>query len=421
MTTRGMKFKDVCSAKCLSLSRTKTNPLLEDRSWLYEQRIIKERAYEDISEELDIPVASLKKHLAKFNIPKRNFNGDRNFDVQEILADKETLVKLYETNSATSIADKLDVSTDLVLKWLGRHDIEMKPGNYWPRKFVKISEPEQEIADFIKSIYDGTVIQGNRSILGGREIDIYLPELNLGFEYNGLYYHCEKWHGSLYHHKKIVDAAAKGVTIYNIWSDSYREKAEIWKSRIRYMLGACERTEYARKCHIKSIDRKEKDDFLNDNHLQGKDRSKFKYGLFLDDELLSVMTFSKCRFGKKYDHELVRYACAKNVNVVGGFSKLLKHFTRQHDGSIVSYADLSYSKGDVYEKNGFDLVKTYKSGYVYSKNWEVSHNRMNFTKVAMRKRFPNFNFTTNTEIKMAHELGYYRVYGCGMKTYVLAK
>ena len=58
---------------------------------------------------------------------------------------------------------------------------------------------EKELLEFIKSIYSGEIIQSYRD---GLEIDIYLPELKLGFEFNGLYWHSEIYKDKMYHLNK---------------------------------------------------------------------------------------------------------------------------------------------------------------------------------------------------------------------------
>lgn len=49
---------------------------------------------------------------------------------------------------------------------------------------------EKEVLNFIKSFYKGEIIENYRD---GFEIDIYIPGLNIGFEFNGLYWHSDKF------------------------------------------------------------------------------------------------------------------------------------------------------------------------------------------------------------------------------------
>ena len=122
---------------------------------------------------------------------------------------------------------------------------------------------------------------------------------------------------------------------------------------------------YARKCEKVILNTHQKNSFLNENHIQGEDKSKVKLGLLYGGELICLMTFCKSRFNNNYEWELSRFANKKGVNVVGGFSKLLNWFRENYDGNIVSYADRRYSNGNVYLKNGFEIIRVNSPSYYY--------------------------------------------------------
>jgi len=75
------------------------------------------------------------------------------------------------------------------------HEYGVRYGNFHtgrrcPFCCGKISKGEIEVGDFIGVIYDGPILRNDRTVLPyNLEIDIYLPELGLGIEYNGEYYH----------------------------------------------------------------------------------------------------------------------------------------------------------------------------------------------------------------------------------------
>lgn len=52
----------------------------------------------------------------------------------------------------------------------------------------RVSKPEQAVADFVKSL-DFDIEQSNRTRLGGLELDIYIPSIDTGIEFNGTYWH----------------------------------------------------------------------------------------------------------------------------------------------------------------------------------------------------------------------------------------
>lgn len=160
---------------------------------------------------------------------------------------------------------------------------------------------------------------------------------------------------------------------------------------------------------IREVDKTTKKIFLNENHLQGNDRSTFAYGLWKDDTLIALMTFCRSRYTKNHTWELSRFCVRGGYSCSGGFSRLLKHFSSMHDGDIISYADFSRSDGMVYEKNGFELIKRNPPSYAYvNLNKSIQrHHRSNFTK----KRLGISGDVTEHDHMIS--LGYNKIFDCG--------
>ena len=98
-------------------------------------------------------------------------------------------------------------------------------------------------------------------------------------------------------------------------------KKDIVKNKIKNILGLNTKKIYARDCIIREVSAAEKDAFLEINHIQGKDTCCIREGLFYQDELVAVMTFSKPRISlsgtkDKYEYELSRFATS--INITGG-------------------------------------------------------------------------------------------------------
>jgi len=169
-----------------------------------------------------------------------------------------------------------------------------------------------------------------------------------------------------------------GYTKINIWEDLWLISKDIVMSRLNSLFGLNHRIP-ARVCIIKRIEKKEAENFLNQNHLQKFVNAKLKYGLFLplkyyrllpdslekineNERLIGVMTFSN---PKNYyfenntiaSFELVRFATLMNFNIQGAFTKFLKHFI--HDkkpGNIMTYVDKDWSDGLNFHKFGFEII-----------------------------------------------------------------
>jgi hypothetical protein len=224
---------------------------------------------------------------------------------------------------------------------------------------------EDSIYHYIESLYNGEMVKSWRDSL---EIDIYLPNIKTGFEYNGLYWHSDKFRYKNYHIDKRDYFLNKGIKIIYIWEDDWKFKNDIIKSQINNILGLNSRI-FARKCEIRLVNSDLSRDFLNENHIQGNVNSNLKIGLFNNDELVSLMTFDHLEGRNKMDlnnWNINRFCTKKFNNVIGGASKILKYFIKNYNPHrIISYADYDWSNGDLYEKLGFKLIKKSNPDYKY--------------------------------------------------------
>ena len=137
---------------------------------------------------------------------------------------------------------------------------------------------------------------------------------------------------------------------------------------IRTKIGIVKQNIYGRQCTIKPIKNDEYKQFCELNHIQGYCIAKVRLGLYHNEELVQIMSFIKPRFNKKYDWENIRTCTLLNTVVVGGFSKILKHFKNNYSGSIISYVDVRYFNGNEYQNNGFKLYEHSNPNYFYFKN-----------------------------------------------------
>lgn len=239
----------------------------------------------------------------------------------------------------------------------------------------KKSIKEVMLLDFIKSIYTGDAVSGYRD---GLEIDIYLPDLKIGFEFNGLYWHSDEFKNKNYHINKTNYFRDRGIRIIHIWEDDWINKQDIVKSQIANLVFCNKKKIFARKCEV--VELEDVDlvrDFINNNHIQGYVNSVKKFGLYHNSELLSVMTFDKFEGRKKMEisgWNLSRFCTKLNTSVVGGASKILSHFIKQESpGRIISYADKDWSVGDLYKNIGFYVVGENGPDYKYLINGVRSH------------------------------------------------
>jgi len=280
------------------------------------------------------------------------------------------------------------------------------------------SKMKLDVLEFIKLNYTGDIISNTRSVIDN-EIDIYLPDLGLAFEFNGLHQHSDLHKDKYYHINKSNDCLDKDIQLIHIWEDDWVYKTNIIKSIILNKIGNSDRI-FARKCVIKEVDNKLVRSFLVDNHIQGFVGSKIKLGLFHNDELVSLMTFGSLRKSLGYNskensYELLRFCNKLNSSVIGGASKLFKHFTKSYEvNQVISYSDTSRGVGNLYEKLGFKFSHNSDPNYYWVIN-NIRKHRFNFRK----DRLVSLGYDKEkTEIQIMNELGYYRIFDCGSKKWI---
>jgi intracellular sulfur oxidation DsrE/DsrF family protein len=325
----------------------------------------------------------IKQKIKKTNLEKWNKKSTLNIEKSDRKRNEifksEKFRESYEISNHTHYLKYLGESKSLFKCRYKDHEFEMKYDNYKTRFDSnlnlcticnpvndKISISEKSLFDFIKSVYKGVVIQSWRDKL---EVDIYLPDIGLGFEFNGIWWHSDKYRNKDYHSNKIEYFKERNIRIFNIWEDDWKYKRNIIESQIKNLLNLSEKIS-ARKCEISIVkNNKIVKEFLNENHIQGWTRGVIHLGLFFESKLVGMMSFDKYEGRKKMsdgEWNLSRFCNKSGYSVVGGASKLLRYFEKlESPKRIISYADKDWSIGDLYYKLEFNLVHETKPDYKY--------------------------------------------------------
>ena len=259
-----------------------------------------------------------------------------------------------------------------------------------------------------------------RSIITPKEIDIYIPSKNLGIEVNGLRWHSTEFRTSGDHINKFLLCKQRGIRLLSIWQDWIVNKPQIVESMILDKLGLCSNKIYARKCIIKEIDSKTCNSFLDHNHIQGACKSVIRLGLYYNDELMSVMCFSKrsklsgSKSINNEEWELIRFCSKLNHVIVGGAGKLLNHFIKNWNPKIItSFSCNDISDGGLYRILGFEEEGLSPSYWYVEKNTYKRYHRTTFTKTCIKQKYPELDIENHTETELMSSLPYWRIYDSG--------
>lgn len=333
------------------------------------------------------------------------------------LADKQYCEDNIRDFTIDEIAQMLQVSSHTVRKYLAVHGIDATLVNR------NCSSPERELMRFLE-MCDIKYEYNNRTVIYPKQVDFLIPSHKLAIEYDGIYYHSElNGRHRTYHRDKMIACNNAGYRLIHIFSSEWHSIRHIVLSRLKNALGLTD-TLYARKCTIRTLSIPEAQVFFNTTHIQGFASGAIYLGLEKDGVVVAAMSFCRSRFNKQYEWELLRYSSALNVRVVGGASKLFKHFIRTYDpSSVISYCDLRWGTGKLYQALGFTEAKVSPPNYFYFKSADNTNtllSRQVFQKHKLPSKLDVFN-PDLTEWENMQANGYDRIWDCGNGVWVWTK
>lgn len=454
---KGNGYKNYCSKKCAALS--------EQRNRKYKETSLKKYGSESPASHTNIQDKIKQTNLERYGSVWPNAWGTKKFQAAmlskfgykyptQIPTSQSKIQKTKIENSQEEILNKisklelkyktkcqniekllyerdLEKLCNIELEW--KHNIcdkiyksPIRNGKILkcPVCSVSSSAPEHELLEFIKTLCAENnlpePIHRSRLILPSKkELDIFIPELNIGFEFNGIFWHSLDTKDNLKHLKKTEECEKLQIKLIHIFENDWNHKKTIIESRIKNLLKINNRKIFARKCEIVQLSNSEKNAFLLENHFFGTDFSSVKLGLKFDNELVSVMTFGKSRFNKQFEWELIRFCSLLNTSVIGGGNKLFNYFKNTFNPqSVISYSDRCWGTGEIYNNLGFKFISNSKPSYKYvSLLSEQTFSRFQCQKHKLSKILNKFNSEISEKENMKKN-GYLPIYDCGNKVFV---
>ena len=146
------------------------------------------------------------------------------------------LIKLYGQGWLNIDLEKIVIDGR---KFIANENIPIIKEYYATQKFV--SNEEKDLLRYIKEIYKGEVKENTTNVLannhGGRyELDIYLPNEHIAFEFNGIYWHSDKFKDKFYHQRKTLLCYAQGIQVVHIYENDWNDNKEQIKQQIKSLL-----------------------------------------------------------------------------------------------------------------------------------------------------------------------------------------
>ena len=295
------------------------------------------------------------------------------------------------------------------------------------------SAPEDAVAEYLGQFT--TVVRRDRSLIGPKELDIYLPEHNLAVEFCGMYWHshgdkADEKKNKRRHAEKYRMCAEKGVRLITLYETEWSERQATVKRMLRNAIGKSRGRLMARKCELGRPTAQEARAFYERYHPQGGSGSGEHYGLYWKGKLVACMRFT---FGgndrgagaKVRQWTLSRYAT--RITVAGAAGRLFKAFLKEYQPQTVkSFSDNRWFSGQMYEQLGFTLEEDVGPDYqVWSQKLGLRP-KPHYQRRLLQKRLDEHGFSEafdpasddRTEAEITYFMGARRIYDCGKKRWV---
>lgn len=351
-----------------------------------------------------------KENMSKVLSSKGNFHLDsKNYtdEYKELYHSEDKLrlfVKEHHDLTLEDMTKQFNCSLGSIMSLLNTYKLQKEFD--WYNEYAGTSKIEKQIVDLIRTFYDGEIVTNTRDILKPYELDIYIPDKKIAIEVNGTFWHSNNFNkNKKYHLSKSLECEKLGIRLIHIYEWEVQDKIQY--SKIQMMLkeafGLSNKI-YARQCEIKQISNKDAKILNEKVHLQGHRNAQITYGLFYNNELVQLMSFSKTHYNKNLkndnDWEIIRGCPGSNTTVIGGVSKLLKHFIDDYTpDNIFSYCDFNKFSGKSYEKCSMKFI-----GYTGPNKW-----------ILVGEKVINRNPKKYKDYK-----NYFTIWGAGSKKYLLA-
>jgi len=393
--------------------RSKVKPTKEFLEKLYETASIKSlEKYFSVSQE------TIYGWLADYSITRKvlaeaiKINKQQKY--KDIQFSRKTLDENYDRSKHILVlAESMNVSRTHIRNQLILNNIDIVPVESATRSKAETTLYELLLSEFPSDVWSCS----NRSIIGPLELDIVNHTKKIAIEYCGLYWHCEGSSGrdKRYHRDKFLGCKEAGYKLYTVFESDDIEKVKKFLFKV---LGKTVKVG-ARKTAVLPISSLVAMNFHREHHFHGAIGGSHHYGLFYGKDMLMVASFGKSRFSDKYEYECARITSHGNYTTVGGVSKLMKHFIRtENPKSIITFADLRFGEGKVYEHSSFSRLKDSNPNYWYTYRYSTElFSRVKFQKHKLPDLLEDFDLS-RTEYENMRMNNWDRIWDCGNAKYV---
>lgn len=401
------EISEYCSGNCYLKDKNKDTSKFKFIDQTEKVRKMKETNKEKYGHEFNSQRKEIKTILSENMIKKYNKQYYEYINNYDWLYENYINKKMTTLEMANIIGSQREVISNALIQF-----------NIPIRKYINRSSIERDIENFIISL--GENIEYKTSYKCDKyELDLYFPNHQFAIEVNGLYWHSETDGTNKSKNRHIFKynlCKDNDIVLYQFTDEMWLYKKNICQSMILNKLKLNNKI-YARKCIIKEISYNLYKEFCEENHISGFSNASVRIGLYLNNELLQIMSFSKPRFDNSHEWEIIRLCSKLNTYVIGGTSKMFQYFIKKYTPkNIISYSDNQYGTGNVYAILGFTKIGQTEIGYKWTDKYKT-YNRMKFQKHKLKDLLKIYDDELSEKDNMINN-GYRYYWDCGNNIWI---
>ena len=301
--------------------------------------------------------------LSKSIKTRKNNFIDKHDDILDITDDNIYTCKCPHPNCTMCSEKQFKISSQKYHGRKYRNDelcTILSPGDHNKNTFIE---------NFVKDIlnkYNIEYVTNTKYVIPPKELDIYIPSKKIAIECNGVFWHSDKWKDENYHINKYKSCQDNGIQLISVWEDQVYKKPEIIESIILSKLNIYKKI-IDSNYFIGYPDSNEYIEFMSSNSISGIYACQIKIGIYHNNELVSVMCFSKTN---KDSYILQGYHQKIFVNIVNGLLDLFNYFIQQYNPKIVTGYSSNDLCEDIFENIGFENAGVENSIWYVDNNYD---------------------------------------------------
>lgn len=220
------------------------------------------------------------------------------------------------------------------------------------------SEAEKEVLEFVYNL-NNKAEANNYTLLNFKELDIYIHDIKLGIEYNGLYWHSDEYKKNEGHKLKTDLCNDKGIELIQIYEDEWLCKKDIVKHLLKSSI-ITEKTIYPNLKYKQTCIERLKD-FISTNSINYPIEADLAVSLISEKTVVSCILFNKTE-----DEINIKSVISKlgfNNTVI---SEILKEFLASNSNYNITFNfDRRWGSYKLFTDLGFKKIKDTCPTYEY--------------------------------------------------------